>query len=170
MTFLASNSRIRIDDAGVINFDTDFRMPHILSSTTGIFSIQDTPISAGPNYVANSTNNIYLASSPVYKAANSFVVAYIMPVNNVERTEINTGNPIFLCGTMCVRIYIENSQYRGALLLTPKAWDNNIGFVQEHTYNFNRATKPNHLFINSTNTHMNPGIAFRYTLYYGRFI
>ena len=170
MTFTASNSKIQLDNGGTVNFNTDSRMPHIISSVTGTFSTQDAPISAGPNYVANSTINIYAAASANYKAANSFVIAYIMPIHNAERVEINTGNPIFLCGTMCLRIYIEDSRYRGALLLTPKAWDGNIGFIQEHTYKHTRSSEPKHLYIGPTNDYINPGVAFKYTLYYGRFI
>lgn len=170
MSFTASNSKIEIASGGTVNFNTDNRMPHIVSTITGTFSTQDAPISAAPNYVANSTINIYCGTSTAYKAANTFVIAYLMPVNNIERVEVNTASPIFLCGTMCVRIYLEDSQYRGALLLTPKVWDGNIGFIQEHTYKFTRTTEPNHLYIGPDNTYMNPGVAFRYTLYYGRFI
>lgn len=170
MPFLANNNLIQVDNGSTTIFNTNLRMPHIVSSVSGIFTTQDAPLTiSGYSYTVNSSINIYVSSSASYKFANSFCYAYIKPIHNAERTEIDTGNPIFVAGTLCTRIYIENNGYRGSLLITPRAWDGQLGFVQEHTYRFDRSTEPKYLYIGPTNDYINPGIAFAYTLYYGRF-
>lgn len=170
MAFLASNNSIQVLDGSNAIFSTDYRMPHIVSVVSGTFTTENAPINiTGSTYTVNSSINIYVSSSSNYKFANSFCFGYLKAITNAERTEIDTNNPIFVSGTLCTRIYIEDNNYRGALLITPRAWDGQIGFVQEHTYKFTRSTPPPHLYINSTNTAVNPIIGFSYTLYYGRY-
>ena len=170
MTFYATTNSISVtNSSGAPIFSTDYRMPHIVSSISGNLTTADSSIVVGGTTNMNSRQEIYVDSSSNYVFANSFVWGYLKPVYNVQRTEISTGNPIFICGTICVRLYIQDSGYRGSLLLTPRAFDGHIGFVQENTYNYT-GTPPADLFVDVTNTYSNPAIQFSYTLYYGRFL
>jgi hypothetical protein len=170
MTFYATTNSISItNSSGLPIFTTDRRMPHIVSSISGNLTTEDATIVVSGSTNMNSRQEIYVDSSPNYVFANSFVWGYLKPVANVQRTEIATGNPIFICGTICVRLYIQDNGYRGSLLLTPRAFDGHIGFVQEHTYNYT-GTPPVDLHVDITNTYSNPAIQFSYTLYYGRFL
>ena len=170
MTFHASTNSISItNSSGLPIFTTDRRMPHIVSSISGNLTTEDAAIVVSGSTNMNSRQEIYVDSSPNYVFANSFVWGYLKPIVNVQRTEIGTGNPIFISGTICVRLYIQDSGYRGCLLLTPRAFDGHIGFVQEHTYNYT-GTPPIDLQVDITNTYSNPAIQFSYTLYYGRFL
>jgi hypothetical protein len=178
MTFTAQSNYIGVDNGSTNIFNTGLRMPHILYSISGTYSTQPAPISIAFDYSPGinaytmlSTVNTYVATSDDFTFANAFVWGYIKPTANAERTEIDTGNPIFISGTICTRIYIEESSYRGALLITPRAYDGYIGFQEEHTYRANRGTNPRELYISATSPYyVNPSIQFTYTLYYGRFI
>jgi hypothetical protein len=171
MTFTAQSNYIGVDNGSTNIFNTGLRMPHILYSISGTYSTQNAPISiSGSTYSMFSTINTYVATSDDFVFTNAFVWGYMKPTVNADRTEVDTGNPIFISGTLCTRIYIEDSNYRGSLLITPRAYNGYLGFQEEHTYRFNRATVPGHLYIGATNDYVNPSIQFTYTLYYGRFI
>lgn len=172
MPFLAQNNLIKVDNGSTNIFSTNLRMPHIISTHSGILYDQPVPLNvSGSQYWVNSSVDIPVAYSSNFKFANSFVYAYIKPVFAGEKTEIDTNNPMFVAGTICTRIYIEANGYRGAYLLTPRVWDGYIGFTQEHTYNYNaRTTPPTFLGITADGAHVDPGVRYRYTLYYGRFI
>ncbi len=172
MTFYAQSNLIKLDKNGTKIWDTSAKMPHIIDyGTDNNWYIPPLPITiTGTDYTCNSSQNYYLRSSPNFKAANSFVFAYIKIRNNANRTEVDTSNPIFVAGSLCLRIYIENDGYRGALIITPRVWDGYMGFNIEHTYKFNRSSDPPHLFIDASRTNCNPQISIDYTLYYGRFL
>lgn len=170
MTFTAQNNSMVIGNGTTNVFTTDYRMPHILSTVSGTFSTVNSPIYlTGSSYAMSYSVIIPVQNSSIYTPYNTFVLAYIKPTVNVEKTEIDTANPIYVSGTICSRIYIENNAYRGSLLITPTVWNGSIGFIQENTYRFDRTTPPKYLDIDPTNTYVNPGITFAYTLYYGRF-
>ena len=170
MSFLAQSNKISINNGVSTIFSTDYRMPHILASVSGTYTTVDAPISiSGGQYTMASSIDTYVAASSMYTFANSFVWAYIKPTANAHRTEINVGNPIFLCGTICLNINIDNNGYRGAILLTPRVYDGYLGFNQENTHNCAHTVDPGYLYIKPGGTAVNPNVTFSYTLYYGRF-
>jgi hypothetical protein len=172
MSFYAQNNLIRIDRGGTNVWDTTLRMPHIVDFTSSpSWLIPEMPVSiSGTQYTCNSSQNHYVRTGSYFTAANSFVFAYIRVKNNANRTEVDTLNPIFVAGTLCLRIYIEDNGYRGALLITPRAWDGLLGFNVEHTYNASRSSEPPHLYLNAAKTHSNPEISLEYSIYYGKYI
>lgn len=175
MTFNAQSNRIRIYSSSAQGgtgtvFDTNWRMPHIVSSVTGTFQTANASIANIGGTRINSQVNIICDYSTAYASSNTFCWGYIKPIINRDRTEINTGNPIFVSGTICVRLYIEAKGYRGAILLTPKVWDGSIGWMQEHTFNYSAWPPPIEVRADATNTYANPSITFAYSLQYGRYI
>lgn len=172
MSLYTNNNLIRIDKNNVSVFDTTLRMPHIVDYVyEGNWIIPSMPITiSGTSYTANSSQNYYKKTSSSFTAANSFVFAYIKVRNNSNRTEIDTNNPIFVSGSLLMRLYIENNGYRGAMIITPRAWDNYIGFNVEHTYNFTRSSDPPHLYLNAARNACDPQVSIDYSIYYGRYI
>jgi hypothetical protein len=102
--------------------------------------------------------------------SNSFIFAYLRVTQNGERVDVETASPIFVAGTLCMRIYIEDSGYRGAMLITPTIFEGGIGWTVENSYlNDSSSDSPN-LYLNDTKTACVPGIGITYSLYYGRYI
>ena len=174
MTFTAQNNRIKIEasqsQGGGIIFDTQWRMPHIISSISGTFVTANASVVNSFGTRINSQVNIVCDYSAAYTPSNSLVWGYIKPIINRNRTEIDTGNPIFVSGTIMVRIYIQASGYRGGLMYTPKIWNGAIGWMQEHTYNYSTWPPPVELRTDIYDTVSNPHITFAYSLFYGRYI
>lgn len=135
------------------------------------WAIPPSPITiSGSSYICNSSQNYYLRSGSHLTAANSFAFAYIRVRANGQRTEVDTMNPIFVAGSLCLRLYIEDNGYRGAMIITPRVWDGYLGFNVEHTYNYTRSSDPASLYIDATRTLSDPQITIDYSIYYGRYI
>lgn len=151
-------------------FSTNYKMPHIVSSVSGTFTTPTSTITlAGGQVVIQSAENVYIDSSSNYTEANSFCWAYIKPIVGGGKTDIDVGSPIFLTGTINLRLYLQAAGYRGGILITPRAWDGYIGFRYEHTYLYTGTYPPAGLDPDIPGTTSSPGIQLAYTIYYGRF-
>jgi hypothetical protein len=172
-TFYANSNVIKINNGSNVVFDTSYRMPHILSSISGSFNSASATITSGASgtFVNTTTDNI-VSNASYYQFSNSFVWAYIDITTNSDRTDVYTGNPIFVTGSMLLRFYVGHSSLRGSYILTPMVFSGGIGFREEWQYADNQQTTvPGGLFpVDVSNTTGNLGLTYQYTLYYGRFI
>lgn len=151
-------------------FSTDYKMPHIVSSVSGTFTTPTSSITmSGGQVIIQSLQDVYVDTSSNYTEANSFCWAYLKPTVGGGQTDVDVGSPIFLTGTINLRLYIQDASYRGAMLVTPRAWDNYIGFRFEHTYKYTGTFPSPGLSPDVAGTTSSPGIQLAYTIYYGRF-
>lgn len=170
--FNASSNSISISNGTQTVFDTNARMPHILSSVSGTFNSSNAAINTTGGVFVNTTTDNILDTKSYYQFSNSFVWSWFKVIGNPNRTDLQINSPVFLTGSILLRFYINNNSLRGSYILTPMIYNGGIGFREEWQYadNTNSNVPPGLWPTDFTNTNGNMGLTYAYTLFYGRFV